>query len=100
MVTEQNSNREALQESLLHQIDGLTTVSRKMGYMALISIFILASFCFVPGHGNPDAKRLYDDLMSNYNSLVLPVANTTELLTIKMDLKLSQLIDVVSIQFV
>ena len=48
-------------------------------------------------HANPDAKRLYDDLMSSYNSLVLPVANNTDILTVKMSLKLSQLIDVVSI---
>ena len=45
---------------------------------------------------NPDAKRLYDDLMSSYNSLVRPVGNNTDKLTVKMSLKLSQLIDVVS----
>lgn len=28
--------------------------------------------------GNPDAKRLYDDLLSNYNKLVRPVSNVTE----------------------
>lgn len=46
---------------------------------------------------NPDAKRLYDDLMSSYNSLIRPVDNFSEVLTIKMSLKLSQLIDVVSL---
>lgn len=45
---------------------------------------------------NPDAKRLYDDLMSSYNSLIRPVANNSDRLTVKMGLKLSQLIDVVS----
>lgn len=45
---------------------------------------------------NPDAKRLYDDLMSSYNSLIRPVANNSDRLTIKMGLRLSQLIDVVS----
>lgn len=45
---------------------------------------------------NPDAKRLYDDLMSNYNQLVRPVENNSDLVTVKMSLKLSQLIDVVS----
>lgn len=49
--------------------------------------------------GNPDAKRLYDDLLSNYNKLVRPVINVTDALTVKIKLKLSQLIDVVSIQF-
>ncbi|XP_034944317.1 acetylcholine receptor subunit alpha-like [Chelonus insularis] len=44
--------------------------------------------------GNPDAKRLYDDLLSNYNKLVRPVVNVTDALTVKIKLKLSQLIDV------
>ena len=46
--------------------------------------------------GNPDAKRLYDDLLSNYNKLVRPVQNTTDPLTVRIKLKLSQLIEVVS----
>jgi hypothetical protein len=46
--------------------------------------------------GNPDAKRLYDDLLSNYNKLVRPVVNTTDALQVMIKLKLSQLIDVVS----
>lgn len=45
---------------------------------------------------NPDAKRLYDDLLSNYNRLIRPVGNNSDRLTVKMGLKLSQLIDVVS----
>ncbi|XP_041971317.1 acetylcholine receptor subunit alpha-like isoform X3 [Aricia agestis] len=44
--------------------------------------------------GNPDAKRLYDDLLSNYNKLVRPVVNTTDVLRVCIKLKLSQLIDV------
>lgn len=47
--------------------------------------------------GNPDAKRLYDDLLSNYNKLVRPVVNTTDVLRVCIKLKLSQLIDVVSL---
>ena len=43
--------------------------------------------------GNPHAKRLYDDLLSNYNRLIRPVSNDTETLTVKLGLKLSQLID-------
>jgi len=43
--------------------------------------------------GNPDAKRLYDDLLSNYNRLIRPVANNTDKITVKMGLKLSQLVD-------
>ncbi|KAJ8727283.1 hypothetical protein PYW07_001402 [Mythimna separata] len=43
---------------------------------------------------NPDAKRLYDDLLSNYNKLVRPVLNVSDALTVRIKLKLSQLIDV------
>ena len=46
--------------------------------------------------GNPDAKRLYDDLLSNYNKLVRPVVNITETVTVHLKLKLSQIIAVVS----
>ena len=49
--------------------------------------------------GNPDAKRLYDDLLSNYNKLVRPVANISETVTVHLKLKLSQLIAVVSKDF-
>ena len=47
---------------------------------------------------NPDAKRLYDDLLKKkkYNPLMRPVEDHTHNLTVKIDLKLSQLIDVVS----
>ena len=44
---------------------------------------------------NPDAKRLYDDLLSNYNRLIRPVINNTETLTVWLRLKLSQLIEMV-----
>merc|ERR1719266_1862150 len=42
---------------------------------------------------NPDAKRLYDDLLSNYNRLIRPVSNHTEKVTVKLGLRLSQLVD-------
>ena len=50
--------------------------------------------------GNPDAKRLYDDLLSNYNKLVRPVANISETVTVHLKLKLSQLIAVVREQHI
>ncbi|XP_013775687.2 acetylcholine receptor subunit alpha-like [Limulus polyphemus] len=46
------------------------------------------------GEANPDAKRLYDDLISRYNKLVRPVLNVSEALTVSIKLKLSQLIEV------
>ena len=45
---------------------------------------------------NPDAKRLYDDLLSNYNRLIRPVSNNTDTVLVKLGLRLSQLIDLVS----
>uniref|UniRef100_A0A1I8GTY3 Nicotinic acetylcholine receptor alpha 8 subunit n=1 Tax=Macrostomum lignano TaxID=282301 RepID=A0A1I8GTY3_9PLAT len=45
---------------------------------------------------NPDAKRLFDDLLSkaDYNKLIRPVNNNSRTLTVYLGLKLSQLIDV------
>lgn len=64
----------------------------------LLAIILGGSFPNVPTGilGNPDAKRLYDDLLSNYNRLIRPVGNNSDRLTVKLGLKLSQLIDVVS----
>lgn len=49
--------------------------------------------------GNDDAKRLYHDLLiqNKYNKLIRPVGNNTNRpLTVKMGIRLSQIIDVVS----
>ena len=70
-----------------------------------ITTFLVTLLC-LPGPlhppvvdgGNPDAKRLYDDLLSNYNKLVRPVINVSEAVTVRLKLKLSQLIDVVSLK--
>ncbi|XKL62001.1 hypothetical protein PGB90_001834 [Kerria lacca] len=43
---------------------------------------------------NPEARRLYDDLLTNYNRLIRPVGNNSDRLTVKMGLSLSQLIEV------
>ncbi|XP_069942981.1 acetylcholine receptor subunit beta-like 2 isoform X2 [Cherax quadricarinatus] len=61
---------------------------------------LMIQFCFITAllvagcEANPDAKRLYDDLLSNYNRLIRPVGNNSEKLIVKLGLKLSQLIDV------
>ena len=68
---------------------------------SVLLTFIFTLLCFsgpyppVVDGGNPDAKRLYDDLLSNYNKLVRPVVNVSEAVTVMLKLKLSQLIDVV-----
>ncbi|XP_063223428.1 acetylcholine receptor subunit alpha-like 1 [Bacillus rossius redtenbacheri] len=61
------------------------------------SALLLAASCLAVIGGaaaNPDAKRLYEDLLSNYNRLIRPVGNNSDRLTVKMGLKLAQLIDV------
>ena len=62
-----------------------------------LAVGALLLICIENVHGgNPDAKRLYDDLLSNYNKLVRPVSNVSETVTVHLKLKLSQLIAVVS----
>lgn len=52
-----------------------------------------------PVSADQDAKRLYEDLLTDYNRLIRPVGNNSDRLTVKLGLKLSQLIDVVSFTF-
>ena len=56
-------------------------------------VLCLASLC----NSNHDARRLYDDLLrkNKYNRLIRPVGNSTDKLTVKMGLKLAQVLDVV-----
>lgn len=60
--------------------------------VAWVVVGVVAPTC----HANPDAKRLYDDLLSSYNRLIRPVQNNTDTITVWMRLRLSQLIDLVS----
>jgi len=45
-----------------------------------------------------DAKRLYDDTLrfGGYNKLIRPASNTSDALTVRIGLRLTQIIDVVS----
>lgn len=65
----------------------------KFAFLGLVIIRLMVS-------ANPDAKRLYDDLLSSYNKLVRPVVNTSDVLRVSIKLKLSQLIDVVRTQYI
>ena len=61
-------------------------------------LVVLVSFTFLmvtPAGADQDAKRLYEDLLTDYNRLIRPVGNNSDRLTVKLGLKLSQLIDVV-----
>ncbi|XP_047506386.1 acetylcholine receptor subunit alpha-like 2 [Pieris napi] len=57
--------------------------------LVFLVFFFALDVCFA----NPDAKRLYDDLLSNYNRLIRPVDKTNNTVLVKLGLRLSQLID-------
>ena len=61
-------------------------------------VFLLSSSNWMEVEGNPHAKRLFVDLLVNstYNKLIRPVANVKDTLTVKLGLRLSQLIGIVS----
>nr|AFJ04794.1 nicotinic acetylcholine receptor alpha2 subunit [Periplaneta americana] len=61
--------------------------------MCIMVLLVLLGCITTPSHANPDAKRLYDDLLSNYNRLIRPVSNNTDTVLVKLGLRLSQLID-------
>lgn len=65
----------------------------------LFEVYLLLFFCVKKSCTNPDAKRLYDDLLSNYNRLIRPVSNNTDTVLVKLGLRLSQLIELVSGQW-
>lgn len=67
----------------------------KFGIMLLICFMMIG--LSRTANANSDAERLYDDLINGYNSLIRPVGNNSDRLTVKMALKLSQLIEVVSL---
>lgn len=74
----------------------MASIVKGLLYLALLfwSCLVQPADC-----GNSDAKRLYDDLLSNYNKIVRPVVNNSDVLTVHIKLKLSQLIDLVSDTF-
>lgn len=70
------------------------------GVFSVLSLLLL-TLTFV--QANDDAKRLYHDLLTEnkYNKLIRPVGNNTNKpLTVKMGIRLSQIIDVVCFSFV
>lgn len=69
-------------------------ISIKLSFFALVCVFPNVAAEIKHVEANPDAKRLYDDLLSNYNRLIRPVVNNSETLTVWLGLKLSQLIEV------
>lgn len=62
--------------------------------LIICSIIFILQLVSNIGYANPDAKRLYDDLLNGYNSMIRPVGNNSDIVIVKMALRLSQLIDV------
>jgi hypothetical protein len=61
---------------------------------------VIQNFClleFEGGDASEEAKRLLDDLLSNYNNLVRPVANSSDHIKLFLGIKLSQIADIVSL---
>ncbi|XP_068242824.1 acetylcholine receptor subunit alpha-like 1 [Palaemon carinicauda] len=64
------------------------------GWVVLLMVWLIVGLLAPTCQANADAKRLYEDLLSSYNRLIRPVGNNSDRLTVKLGLKLSQLIDV------
>jgi len=62
--------------------------------LLLLLLLCVCLFVVDPASANPDAKRLYENLLANYDRLIRPVANSSDRLTVHMRLKLSQVIGV------
>jgi len=65
-------------------------------YQRIASLLLVLLLSIQRVETNSDANRLYEDLMMSYNRFVRPVQNDSDTLVVKLGLKLSQLIDVVS----
>lgn len=73
-----------------------STLRLKRGW-AWVVVGILVGLMPGVSRAHPAAKRLHDDLLSDYNRLIRPVGNHSHKVTVHLGLKLSQLIDIVSI---
>lgn len=70
---------------------------RKIDFRLVATFWLLQLISdFLITDANPEARRLYDDLLTNYNRLIRPVGNNSDRLTVKMGLRLSQIIEMVS----
>lgn len=68
----------------------------ELSYLGMVKKFLIVLIAVC--EANDDAKRLYDDLLlkHGYNKLIRPVGNNSDKLVVKMGIRLSQLIDIVS----
>ncbi|XP_015785553.1 acetylcholine receptor subunit alpha-L1 [Tetranychus urticae] len=63
------------------------------GWKLLLYYLLLSQLSFPEIQGNPDAKRLYDDLMSGYNRIITPRIEPNATVRVSLGLKLTQIID-------
>ena len=71
----------------------------RLTFLFLVPLFRNDGLSTTGVEGNPDAKRLYDDLLSHYNRLIRPVSNNSQVVTVGLGLHLTQLIDLVCFFF-
>lgn len=75
----------------------LKSLSSQVVITFVLNLLLVFDCVWNPGlvgvSANPDAKRLYDDLLSNYNRLIRPVINHTEKVTVKLGVSLSQIVE-------
>ncbi len=79
-----------------HKSSPLVRVAKLLGAVVLLILGLPS------GEGSHDAQRLYDDLMkkNGYNKMARPVANHSHPVLIGLGLKLTQIIDVVSFDYI
>ena len=46
-------------------------------------------------YGDEHSKQLYDHLLNDYNKLIRPTQSNEQVVTVKIDLKLSSIIEIV-----
>lgn len=68
----------------------------KYGFITL-NLLIIILFQINEIFSNEDAKRLFDDLLSDYNSQIRPVEKTEDIIELRLGIKLSQIADIVNI---
>lgn len=78
---------------------GTASFMFRLTFLFLVPLFRNDGLSTTGVEGNPDAKRLYDDLLSHYNRLIRPVSNNSQVVTVGLGLHLTQLIDLVCIYF-
>jgi hypothetical protein len=69
----------------------------KYEFITLNLLIIIILFQINEIFSNEDAKRLFDDLLSDYNSQIRPVEKTEDIIELRLGIKLSQIADIVNI---